>query len=145
MCGIESAELILLVIDVSFFRYSSSRSSDMGAWTLMLKKIADGQIADSRKGGFDASSSRASSRDGMRRPTSSGSRKIALQNVLEGTRKEIGHGEVYQGDQHSDERNRIGFGGRVERLGGSGRVGHGGASRTGEDDRERVAESVRSD
>src|SRR3954447_12003901 len=90
-------------------------------------------------------SSRASSRDGMRRPTSSGSRKIALQNVLEGTRKEIGHGEVYQSDQHSDERNRIGFGGRVERLGGSGRVGHGGASRTGEDDRERVAESVRSD
>src|SRR4051795_9327617 len=90
------------------------------------------------------SSSRASSRDGMRRPTSSGSRKIALQNVLEGTRKEIGHGEVYQSDQHSDERNRIGFGGRVERLGGSGRVGHGGASRTGEDDRERVAESVRS-
>src|SRR5438477_7196268 len=80
-------------------------------------------------------------RDGMRRPTSWRSRKIALQDMLEGTRKEIGHGEVYQGD----EGNRIGSGGRVERLGGSGRVGHGGAARAREDDGERVAECVRSD
>src|ERR1043165_639369 len=41
MCGMESAELIWFAIAVSFFRYSSSRSSEEGAaWTVMGKRMA---------------------------------------------------------------------------------------------------------